>query len=93
MTDEIKTFNAPEPEPLHHKHEWIRTGAMQAGQYRCISCGAWNHENFETPQPVKREWVGLDQGTVYALFYCDLDQSFTDFARAIEEALKKRNHE
>jgi len=43
-----EALNAPQPEPvpLQHKHEWIRTGAMQAGECRCISCGAWNRENF-----------------------------------------------
>jgi hypothetical protein len=32
------------PEPLIHKHEWFRTGAMAHGVCRCIHCGAWNHE-------------------------------------------------
>jgi hypothetical protein len=32
------------PEPLIHKHEWFRTGAMEYGVCRCIHCGAWNHE-------------------------------------------------
>jgi hypothetical protein len=32
------------PEPLIHKHEWFRTGAMAYGVCRCIHCGAWNHE-------------------------------------------------
>ena len=37
-------FAAQQPEPLIHKHEWFRTGAMAHGAYRCIHCGAWNHE-------------------------------------------------
>jgi hypothetical protein len=52
----------------------------------------WSNFSYtNAPEPVQREWVGLDQSTVYALFYCDLDQSFTDFASAIEQALKERN--
>jgi hypothetical protein len=35
---------APQPEPLIHKHEWFRTGAMAHGVCRCIHCGVWNHE-------------------------------------------------
>ena len=45
------------------------------------------------PEPVKREWVGLTNAEIDSIFYCDLNQSFTDFASAIEQALKERNHE
>jgi hypothetical protein len=36
-----------------HKHEWFRTGAMEPGQMRCISCGVWGKE--ETPLPPVKE--------------------------------------
>jgi hypothetical protein len=36
---------AEKPEVLQHKHEWFRTGEMEVGQYRCISCGKWAKEN------------------------------------------------
>jgi len=89
---QAQTMDA-QPEPLQHKHEWIRTGAMQAGKYRCISCGVWNHENFETPQPVKREWVGLTYHEIINIAY---DENTAvgpmTFASAIEQALKERNH-
>ena len=32
---------------MEHKHEWFRTGAMEVGQMRCISCGAWGQEEIE----------------------------------------------
>jgi len=80
--------------PLQHKHEWIRTGAMQSGKYRCISCGVWNHENFETPKPVKREWVGLTYREIINIAYNkNTGVGPMTFASAIEQALKQRNHE
>jgi len=123
-----------QPEPLQHKHEWIRTGAMQAGKYRCISCGVWNHENFETPQsePVafynfqthqmrwakptmyaeivavdvpelplyaaspRREWVSLTDNEIHDCWQqSGRDKIWTRrmITRAIEQALKERNHE
>jgi hypothetical protein len=45
--DNLRTALAalqPEPEPITHKHEWFRTGAMAHGVCRCIHCGKWNHE-------------------------------------------------
>jgi len=33
-----------EPVKLAHKHEWFRTGEMEVGQMRCISCGTWAKE-------------------------------------------------
>jgi len=40
----VNRLAAPEPEPIIHKHEWFRTGAMAYGVCRCIHCGVWNHE-------------------------------------------------
>ena len=33
-----------EVEPVAHRHEWFRTGAMEPGQMRCIGCGEWSRE-------------------------------------------------
>ena len=34
----------PEPvaaEQKNHTHEWIHTGSMKGGEYRCVQCGTW----------------------------------------------------
>ena len=33
-----------EPEPVAHRHEWIRTGAMKPNEMRCLQCGAWGEK-------------------------------------------------
>jgi len=38
----------PDPvatEQKNHTHEWIHTGAMKSGEYRCVQCGAWGKRN------------------------------------------------
>ena len=37
----------PESEPVKipHVHQWVTTGAMKHGQFRCIYCGAWGEED------------------------------------------------
>ena len=33
-----------EPVKVAHRHEWFRTGEMEVGQMRCISCGIWGKQ-------------------------------------------------
>jgi hypothetical protein len=40
-----------EVEPVAHRHQWFRTGAMEQGQMRCIECGEWSRE---TAPPARR---------------------------------------
>ena len=43
FSDGMKELEQPaQQEPVACKHEWFRTGAMEAGQCRCINCGTWN---------------------------------------------------
>ena len=47
------TLAQPVQEPVAHKHEWFRTGAMALGEMRCIQCGAWNHEAAPPQRPAE----------------------------------------
>ena len=38
-----------EPEKVPHTHEWFRTGAMEPGVMRCISCGEWGKSALAEP--------------------------------------------
>ena len=58
MTDNITLPRAAlaEPEKVPHTHEWFRTGAMEPGVMRCISCGEWGKSALAEPD-AKREPV------------------------------------
>lgn len=35
----------PKVHRIEHAHQWVRTGAMKPGEYRCIACGEWGTDN------------------------------------------------
>ena len=44
-----------EPATVPHTHEWFRTGAMEPGVMRCISCGEWGKS--AQPEPVHPGYI------------------------------------
>jgi hypothetical protein len=55
-----------EPEKVPHTHEWFRTGAMEPGVMRCISCGEWGKSALAEPPappqpPAKPEPATVEQ--------------------------------
>jgi hypothetical protein len=77
-----------EPIKIDHKHEWFRTGEMEVGQARCISCGAWAQE--EMPQ---RTWVGLNaEDRLCAKYMQDAPDGIEAVIDYIEAKLKELNH-
>jgi hypothetical protein len=77
-----------EAEPVAHRHEWFRTGAMEPGQMRCIECGEWR---CEAAPPARRPLTDEEIDRVI-----DVNWSINNykptyvahraFARAIERA-------
>jgi DNA-directed RNA polymerase subunit M/transcription elongation factor TFIIS len=41
----INTTALAQPEQKNHTHEWMHTGAMKGGEYRCVQCGKWGKRN------------------------------------------------
>lgn len=79
----LRAALAEADEPVRHRHEWFRTGAMEPGQMRCINCGAWARETH----PPRREPLTLAQiNRCWAMLKEDNQTWIEEFARAIERA-------
>jgi hypothetical protein len=79
-----------EVEPVAHRHEWFRTGAMEPGQMRCIECGEWSRE---TAPPARRpltdeeiDQITRDRWGTQLLGV--MVQAHREYARAVERAHK-----
>jgi hypothetical protein len=79
-----------EAEPVAHRHEWFRTGAMEPGQMRCIECGEWR---CEAAPPARRPLTDDEIDRVIDVNWSINNHKPTyvahrAFARAIERAHK-----
>jgi hypothetical protein len=79
-----------EAEPVAHRHEWFRTGAMEPGQMRCIECGEWR---CEAAPPARRPLTDEEIDRVIDVNWSINNHKPTyvahrAFARAIERAHK-----
>jgi len=73
-----------EVEPVAHRHEWFRTGAMEPGQMRCIECGEWR---CEAAPPARRPLTDEEIWDIAANCLNSVAGQL-QFARAIERAHK-----
>jgi hypothetical protein len=78
-----------EVEPVAHRHEWFRTGAMEPGQMRCIECGEWSRETAPPARrPLTDEEIRLIVNKSVEGVTVSESVTFRAVARAIERAHK-----